>query len=170
MIDHSDLPKGLEQLGFGSTFRDEICTMLESIQMFSELGHREIEILAGYVQAYRAPPKTVLLREGKRDSYMCLIVEGKLEVFKERNEGEQRRLATIRGGKSIGEMALIDAQPHSATVITREETTLLLLTRMGFDRLREEHPRLAFDVLWKIAQLLSFRLRQTSGMLVDYLN
>lgn len=167
--DDTPSPEGLEQIGHGTSFREGLCDMLERIQLLRELNGQEIEALADFVQAYRARPGTILFQEGQRDPYMCLVVEGKLDVLKERGEHERRRLATVRAGKTVGEMSLIDELPHSATVVTTTDTTLLLLTRLGLERLAEAHPRLAFHITWKLAQLLSHRLRQTSGILVDYL-
>jgi len=161
--------KGLEQLGFGRAFRDTLCDMLEETQIFRSFERAEIELLADYVQAWRAPPKTVLFIEGKRDGYLCILVEGKLEVFKEADGRGRRHLASIRAGKTIGEMSIIDEQPHSATVISSTEVTLLTLTKGALARIADQQPKLAYKVIWQIASLLSARLRQTSGMLVDRL-
>jgi len=45
-----------------------------------------------------------------------------------------------------------------------------VLTGEGFARLSLEVPRLALKILLKLSKLLSQRLRQTSGVLVDYLS
>jgi len=163
------MPKGLQQIGHGTSFNERLGDMLEQITLFDDFSRRELETLAGHMQAYDATPGTVVFREGDRDSFLCLVVEGKLEVIKEAEDGKQRKLATVRPGKAIGEMSIIDRQPHSATVVVRTDTVLLLFTQNNFERLSEEHPRLSFKILWKIAQTLSHRLRQTSGQLVDHL-
>jgi CRP/FNR family cyclic AMP-dependent transcriptional regulator len=165
----ADLPKGLVQLGYGATFRERIADMLESIAMFDGFARRELELLADYLHAYEAPSGSVLLREGRRDGFLWLLVDGRLDVIKEAEGGKQRRLATVRAGKAIGEMSIIDEQPHSATVVVTTPATLLLLTKQSFERIGEEHARVGFRLLWKVAEVLSHRLRQTSGQLVDYL-
>lgn len=166
---NSPLPKGLEQLGFGTSFRDSVCELLEGIPMFADLPRREIEILAQYVGAYSAKPGTQVFAEGGRSNFLCFVAAGSLEVLKEQKENHRPRLALIRAGKAVGEMAFLDKQPHSASVVASTDTTLLLLTALGFERLSEEHPRLALKLLWRLSQLLSHRLRQTSGQLVDFL-
>ncbi len=161
---------GLEQIGFGDSFKEQLCGMLEEIQLFSDFGRKEIELLANYTQAYRAPKGTTVFSEGRRDSYLCILVEGKLDVLKEVDpDTPPKLLTTVRAGKTVGEMSLIDELPHSATVVTRTEAVLLLLTKYHLERINEDHPRLGLKVLLKIAQLLSHRLRQTSGQLIDYL-
>ncbi len=159
--------KGLEPLGSGSDYHENVCTMLAQAEIFRELERPEIEFLAKFVQAWRAPPRAVLFWEGRRNAYLCVLVEGKLEVFKE-SEGERRRhLATIEAGMTIGEMSLIDDQPHSASVIAATEVKLLTLTKQALLGIGAQHPTLGFWLMWKIATLLSSRLRQTSGRLVE---
>ncbi len=67
-------------------------------------------------------------------------------------------------------LALIDGEPRSATCVATEPSVLLALTQAGFQRLCEERPALALKLLTRIAKLMSRRLRQTSGRLVDYLD
>lgn len=168
----SDSPlDNLEQLGFGNTFKAKVCEMLESCAMFKQLERYDIEVIAEQMLAYRAGPKTTLLKEGSSNPFMCFLIEGKLAVYKEKGayDPENTRLATVLPGRSIGEMSLIDGQPHSATVITVDKSTLLVLTRDRLNALSRSHPKTANRLILKIAQLLSNRLRQTSGKLVDYL-
>lgn len=143
--------------------------ILDEVPLLQDLPYQDLATLADYMRAYRADPGTVLFAEGKHSDVMYFLVEGSLSVLKESEQGESRRLATIQRGKSVGEMSLIDHSPHSATVLCEKRAVLLQLSREGMTRLRDEHPRLAFDLLLKVAQLLSFRLRHTSGQLVDYL-
>jgi CRP-like cAMP-binding protein len=163
------LPNGLEQLGYGTAYQETLCELLESIPMFADLPRREVEVLARHMGAYAARPGTVVFPEGGRSPYLCFVATGMLEVLKEQREHDRRRLAVIRPGKAVGEMAFIDKQPHSASVVANTDTTLLLLTARGFEHLSEDSPRLALKLLWRLGELLSHRLRQTSGQLVDFL-
>lgn len=163
------LPEELEQLGYGDSFKATLCDMLDQVTLFQQSSRQDIESLADYVHAYRAPAGCRILREGQRDSLLWFVIEGKLDVYKEAGPGEEKKLATIRAGKTLGEMAMIDEQPHSASVVTASECTLLLLTKNNFLRLAGHNPRLGLNITWKLAQLLSQRLLQTSGKLIDYL-
>ena len=44
-----------------------------------------------------------------------------------------------------------------------------MITKLNFDDLTEKFPALGLRVMRKIAKLLSLRLRQTTGILLDYL-
>jgi CRP-like cAMP-binding protein len=156
-------------MGFGPSFHGALCDLLEQVHLLSDLPRREIETLAPYVGAYTVKPETVIFSEGGKDNFLCFLAEGQVEVVKRQRADEDRKLALIRAGKTIGEMAFLDKQPHSATVTARGEALVLLLTENAFERLSDENPRLALKILWRISQLLSHRLRQTTGQLVDYL-
>lgn len=158
----------MELIGEGESFKHELCDMIESAQMFSDFPRSDTEIVAGYARAYSVKNGTTIFKEGGKGSFMCLVVDGRVDVYKE-NDGETKRLTAIRPGKTMGEMALLDELPHSATTIAVEDTTLVLITKFHFDRLNEEHPALGNRILRKIAKLLSLRLRQTTGILSDYL-
>lgn len=160
----------LELLGDGEQFREELCAMIENAPMFSSLSHAEVELLASYLRGYQAKKGATIFKEGSKGMFMCIVVSGRVDIFKDTPEHVKKKVATVRPGKSMGEMSLLDDQPHSATAIADEDTNLLMLTRMNFERLTQEQPVLCNRVLTQIARLLSLRLRQTTGILVDHLD
>lgn len=160
---------GMQSLGSGKTFSKEMAAMLRNTQLFGGFFDDENELIAPYMLAYGAPKGVIVFREGERTGQMCLLVEGSLELFKSDDQGGHKKLVEMRAGKSIGEMSVLDGQPYSATAITATPSKLLLLTRDNLQRIMEEHPRLAARMLWKIGNLLSLRLRQTTGKLIDFL-
>lgn len=156
-------------MGSGTQFQAELCSMLEETWMFSGFEWRDIETLAKYVQAYEAKEKSVLFREGDPGTFMCLIVEGNVGIFKEDSNQEEKCVALVGHGKTLGEMAIIDNEPRSATCITATPAKLILLTKENFSRIINDYPALGVKIVMKVARLLSQRLRKTSGLLVDYL-
>lgn len=160
----------MEQLGAGSKYRDKLCTMLEGIQMFDDFTRQEVEVLANYMQAYEAAAGTQVFREGNREGYMCFVVTGKLDIIKDTGGSGPAKITVVRSGKTIGEMSVIDGLPHSATAMVSEQATLVMMTKNNFERVCVDHPAIALKMLIKIAKLMSLRLRQTSGVLVNYLH
>ena len=161
----------LEMIGSGTSFVTEIGDMLERADMFRDMARAEVDVFARYVQAYNAPVGAEVLLEGDRESCMFVVAEGKLDILKQTDEasGIKKKIATVRSGKTIGEMSLLDGMPHSATAVVVDPAILLLITKSHFDRLLKEQPEVALSVVYKMAMLMSLRLRQTSGVLIDYL-
>ena len=156
-------------IGHGESFKDELCDMLQRAQMFSDFEHNDIEALSSFARAYSVEKGATIFKEGKKGSFLCVIIDGRVDIFKESDERENKRITTVRPGKTMGEMSILDELPHSATAIASEETKLVLITRNNFDSMTEKHPELGLKVMRKIAKLLSLRLRQTTGILLDYL-
>lgn len=156
-------------LGSGASFRNELLAMLEDVDLLADLNWREIELLAGYMQAFEADPGCVIFREGESGNYLCLLVRGRINIYKDCDAGGHATVALEGRGRTIGEMALVDGEPRSATCEALETSTLLLLTRDAFLRLAEDRPVLGFKLLHRVSRLMSRRLRSTSGKLVDYL-
>src|SRR4030067_1815020 len=84
----------LEILGSGIASSDRIVAMLENAQMRRDFEWAQISALAAYVQLYRAAPGAVLFREGDRGDFMCIVLEGKLEVHKEDNRRHEHNSHT----------------------------------------------------------------------------
>lgn len=153
----------------GAASSDRIAALLENAQMFKDLEWPQIQALSNYVQVYRAAPGAVLFREGDRGDFMCVVLEGKLEIHKEDNRQVDKTVTTILPGRSLGEMTIVDGEPRSATVVVVAPSILAVLTQENFLQIMRDKPALSAKLLLKIAQLLSQRLRLTSGILVDYL-
>jgi len=162
-------PAGLCLAGTGSEYRKVVCELLDGAELFAGLAWAEINTLSGFVTAHEAEAGYELFAEGAPGSALYVLIRGGVET---RKEGESRQVAVIateRAGKSIGEMALIDGEPRSASCTVTEPSLLLCLTRENFHKLGEKHPALALHVTLRIARLMSRRLRATSGRLVEYL-
>ncbi len=75
-------------------------------------------------------------------------------------------IATLHQGSCIGEMALIDHSPRSATIRANEGTRLAILTQRAFDVMVESEPELGVNILKGVAQTLSDNLRSITAKLV----
>jgi CRP-like cAMP-binding protein len=141
--------------------------LLERTRWANDFDGQELQTLASYLRLERRPGGAAVCREGDRDATLFIVVEGKASVVKEDGSGRARALATLGPGHTLGEMALVDGSPRSATVVAAEDLVLLALSRPDLDRLAAERPQLAVKVLLKLAAFLSQRLRQTSGALTE---
>ena len=160
----------LEEIGIGKNFQDTLCVMLESSYLFKDFSRQEIEQLVHYMHGYKAPKGAVLFQEGELDSYLIIITSGKAKVLKNDDAGNMKEVATVRKGATLGEMSIIDDFPHSATVITAEDSEIALITKSNLKGISEKHPSLGVKLLWQIARQLSARVRQATGQLVDHIN
>jgi CRP-like cAMP-binding protein len=88
-----------------------------------------------------------------------------LEIYKNDVFGAVR-VAEVRPGGLVGEMALVENKPRSANVRAAEDCTLLQLSRGSYAKLKEAHPQVATKFQDELLLLLSGRLRQTTEKLI----
>ena len=100
---------------------------------------------------------------------MCLILEGRVAILKEDSRLGQKKLAELGRGKAFGEIAVLDSQPRSASVVASVDTRMLVLSRKALEHMCEEQPKLANKLMWMLVEVVTARLRMTSGALVESL-
>ena len=102
----------------------------------------------------------VLFKAGEPSDGMYIIRKGELRVYLEK-DGKEVVLATIGDGGMIGEMALFDRQPRSASVKATRPTEVTHITVTDFDKLMKQIPK------WFVGLMsaLSGRLRTTNDRL-----
>ena len=146
---------------------EEVIEMMGSIPMFDKVASGQLRIIAAHMDIIQLHARGLLFSEGHNSDYMCFVVAGTLEVLKQSDNGKRVKVSTLSRGRSIGEMALLDTFPRSATVIAETECTLLTISRDSFDKILERHPRAGISFLKSIARVLSLHLRRASGQLAD---
>ena len=150
-----------------SDSEEETRSFLINLPIFSSFNVDELSILAKHMSFIHLQIGEHLFIEGDLGTFMGFVVNGILEVQKKAESGQNITLARLTKGSSIGEMALIDKSPRSATVIAKQATTVVTLTDKGFELLADKYPPLGIKVIQKIARLLSLNMRRTSSKLAD---
>lgn len=164
------LPSDMEFLGGGKSFQDAICTMLMDANGFERFEQRDLVFIARHMKAYRVREGTTIFREGDPNNYLCVLIEGRISVYKEDRDGENKFLTTIPRGRIFGEISIIDNFPSSASLIAESDVTFLLMSRESFRQIIDDMPVIGVRLLALIAHLLCARLRSASGQLVEYID
>ncbi len=149
--------------------REAIIGYLIYSPLFDGLNAEELEVIANHVKFFELEKDGILFKEGVRGDSVCFVIDGEMDIIKESSPGESVVIASLSKGGSIGEMAIIDKFPRSATAKARTKTSFLTLTRKSFDTLLKEYPQIGIEILKRIARLLSINLRKTSSRLADYM-
>jgi CRP-like cAMP-binding protein len=167
--DTVELPQ-LESLGDATQFAAKIHGMTLYSPLLENFNLPEIRLLSHFMHVYRAAPGVEIIREGEAGDFMMLLVEGRIEVFKQDKWNAPRLIAVLEAGATLGEMSMIDGEPRFASCIAAEPTTVAVLSREALARIIVEQPMLGAKVLMELALMLSQRLRQTSSRLVNFLD
>ena len=160
----------LEALGDAAPFAGKIHGLISFSPLFENFNLGEIEQLSRFMQVYRARQGLEVIKEGEPGDFMMLLVEGKIEVFKQHRWNAPRLIAAIEPGQTLGEMSMIDGEPRFASCVATEQCTIAVLSREALARIVVEQPVLGAKILMELVLMLSRRLRQTSAKLVGYMD
>jgi CRP-like cAMP-binding protein len=95
-------------------------------QMLKGLKSETLEGLGHTMRVYTAPAGTLIMAEGEHTNALYLIESGAVTIFRKiGEEGEERLLATLPAGSTLGEMALLDGEPRSASARTKTDCQLI---------------------------------------------
>jgi CRP/FNR family cyclic AMP-dependent transcriptional regulator len=160
----------MEETATGSAITQAIINFLIlNIPILAKLKDKELRTIQKYMNLIEVIPEEIVFKEGDRGDYVCFVVDGALDVVKESASGESIVIATLSKGGSIGEMAVIDELPRSATIKARSKSTLITLSQENFNYILAEHSAIGVKILKGITRLLSMNLRKTSSRLADYM-
>jgi len=129
--------------------------LLENSALLEDFTREEVDTLGELVLHVRAQPGQMLIREGDLDDWMLLLLRGTVGV--------------VRPGTVLGEMSMFDGEPRNASCWALTEVEAAALDRAAVARLIKARPDVGAKLLVKLTQLLSQRLRNTSGQLVKVL-
>jgi serine/threonine protein phosphatase PrpC/CRP-like cAMP-binding protein len=132
--------------------------VLKRMPLFKHLTYKEVMRLLNVtiVKDYNVGEN--LITEGTDGEELFIILSGKVRLQK----GGAVITHLLRGAH-LGEMALVDRSPRSASAIAEEPSRALVLRRRDFYEIIRKEPVLATKLLWSFVQSLTDRLRKTTA-------
>ncbi len=138
---------------------------LAESEVFAGLSPAQLEKVVRRMEKVELDKDQVIFREGEEGDSFYLIARGSVRVVKQGEGGEEEIIAILEPETSFGEMALIDKEKRSATVITNEPSILFRMKKSDFEEVLNSDSQLALVVYRNFVQLLCARLRATSESL-----
>lgn len=127
---------------------------LGQVTMFEGLSKRSLARIDQLATVRHAAAGEKLMEQGEKGDHMMVVLEGHATVRR-----GKRKLGEVTPGQCVGEMALLDNEPRSATVVAEEPMQLLSIPGPAFRKLLPKVPRITDTVL----ATLSARLREANA-------
>jgi len=126
--------------------------MLREIPLFSRLDDKALGNLekAAIRRAY--PKNTILISKGDQSDQLFVVLKGKLKVSITDASGKEIIMSLLGAGDYFGEMAMIDGESRSATIVTTQASEVLTISRDDFHRTLMSSPELMFELLKVLAR------------------
>jgi CRP/FNR family cyclic AMP-dependent transcriptional regulator len=125
---------------------------LEDVSLFKGLQESELrEITARTVNRF-FPKNSIVVTEGDDTDSLYIIISGKVKVFSSDEEGKEVVFNILGPNEYFGEVALIDEEPRSASVMTTENTRLAVISKVDFQQYMTRYPSIAINLLQTLAR------------------
>lgn len=123
--------------------------LLERVPLFAGMSRDQLEALGGIVREVDVKPGDVLTHEGRHEGYFFVVVDGSVGI-----ERGGRSINTLGPGDFLGEIALLDGGPRTATATATAPSRLLSLEHQAFDDLMDSSPEIRSAVMEAVGQRL----------------
>lgn len=148
--------------------KEEIINTLKNVSIFKQFAQKpeELEKLANIMNVVYAKKGDIVIKEGDEGDILYIIKSGSVNVLKKTLEDEQYVVVRLESKEGsvvfFGELALLDNDTRSATVIAESDCEFLVVKRDDFIKLGDEYPKIGLQITREISKILAGRLRRAN--------
>ena len=136
---------------------------LRQVDLFASVADDDLAVLGATLRRRRYPKGAALYYEGDPGHGLYLIESGTVKLSLSSSDGREDVLALVGPGEYIGDLALLDGDPHAADAVAKDDCEVLLLQRAEFLRFLAGRAAAAAELL----ATLSRRLRRNTPALEE---
>lgn len=142
---------------------DAVKDVVKNAPLFTALDDAAAASLRSAMTPVKINRGGILFAEGDAGDQVYVVVEGKLKLGTSSGDGRENLLSILGPGEMFGELSLFDPQPRTSTATAVTDARLLALSHDQVIGLVTAHPRVALELLARLAQ----RLRRSNEVLAD---
>ncbi len=139
----------------------------DRVRVFHELDASEMALVEGLLESRDYGPNETIYKEGEQGDSLNIIMKGKAKIHKTMVEGGQFCIAILKEGDIFGIMSFLDGSAHDATIISGQQTRLIVLKKPDFDNLFLSNPLVAGKLLRGLAVHLASIVRNMNSQYID---
>jgi CRP/FNR family cyclic AMP-dependent transcriptional regulator len=125
---------------------------LAKVPLFQNLKERQLQRLDSRFVSRTYKPGQEIVTQGKGGAGLFIVVTGAAEAVRMRSDGSKTVVNTFGPTDFFGELALLDDEPRTASVVTMQETECLVLSQWEFFGALREDPDMSIEVLQELAR------------------
>ena len=138
--------------------------LIRRVPLFSLLTGEQAQAVAEGVVKRRYRRGEVIVEQGTKSNALFILLTGRARVVTADSRGREVILAVLQPGDYLGEMSLIDNEPHSATVRAEVQCDALVLGRPEFTRCMPENSSLSYAIMRGLVTRLRSADRQIESL------
>ena len=122
---------------------------------FDDFSRHWLERSEKYAKQRKLPKGALLFSQGDEADGLFIIKSGRAKVFISDENGKEMMIAVLGPGEVVGEIASLDGEVRTASVVAMEPSTVLRIAQGDFKGFLKENHELAFEII----QVLTRRIR-----------
>ena len=134
--------------------------MLKTVSIFEQTPEHILDMISLLLEEVEISAGETVFEKGESGDSLYMIVDGKVRVH-----DEGRTLNYLEAGDVFGEMALLDPQPRSASVVAEQDTRLLYLNQEHFTQLLLKRGEVGLGIMRVLTAHLRARERDLAEAL-----
>ncbi len=157
---------------WGYIFKDDqrnkglkVTDVLKQVPLFDHLTKRELKTISTLVHSRTYQTGEYIFKKDDPGAAMFIIKRGTLSIVLPLADGKEIHLATLKAGTFVGELALLDNSPRSASAKASEPTEALAFFRSELNKLLTTYPAIGSKIMRKLALIIGQRLKATNEQL-----
>ena len=147
--------------------------LLKHSQVFEGLTDEQLDRVAALGEVETFPEDAVIVEEDKAGKSCYFVIQGRVDIEIRSPFGgsdKVQKIATIKRGEMFGELSLVDGFLRSASARAAEAIEVLAFENAKLEHLMEEDPRIGYQIMRNVANVLSSRIRTTNMKLRNTLS
>ncbi len=141
--------------------------LLRPVELFQHLNEEQLSLLAEHSREVQFRKHAILMTEGDAGESMYVIQSGLVKVFVSDEDGKELVLYEQGAGAVIGDIALLDDEPRSASVSTLDKTTALMIGKSSFIQCLRESPEMSLGIIRSLTQRLRHATEGSRSLALD---
>jgi CRP-like cAMP-binding protein len=146
-----------------------VVNLLKGMEIFSDLDFQPLKELSQLFEENIYNEGDIIFEEDSIGNSMMIITSGKVRISQRPDPDSEEALIFLSRGDIFGEMALLDDLPRSATAIAHSDVIIFEISRKNFLYFIDLNTAAGVKILFKLAKILSSRLRETDLKLKTFI-
>ena len=140
---------------------------LKKTALLQGLDEDVIKQLSSQVVTRQFPKNSIVVTQGDETDSLYVIIEGKVDVFLQNDKGKEIIINTLGECDSFGELAPLGGLPRQASIITTENSMLVVISRQVFMDTLLTKPAISMRIINRLINLIKDLTEEVSSLALE---
>lgn len=137
---------------------------LADVSLFQDFSAEDLKTLEAHAKIRQFKKNTVVINVGDETDSMYVILRGRVRIFLDDEQGNELTILILGPGGSFGELALLSGDPRTASVMTTEETQLLIISKHQLMEYITANPAISFRIIESLIKRIQTMTEDISSL------